>query len=80
MRTVILFFSFLFLSGCTDNVNFGVGTSGEHRVGERVCSTLVCGKNTRTPAEQRAINEAVHEQQRAVMRGEKPDLRIMASY
>ncbi|MEQ4923659.1 hypothetical protein [Proteus hauseri] len=80
MRTVIVLLSFLFLSGCTDSVNFRVGTSGEHRVGERVCSTLVCGKNTRTPDEQSAINEAVHEQQRAIMRGERPDLRIMASY
>lgn len=45
-----------------------------------MCSTLVCGKNTRTPGEQKSINEAVHEQQRAIMRGEKPDLQIMASY
>ena len=43
-----------------------------------MCSTLVC---VRILEHQRAkaINEAVHEQQRAIMR-EKPDLQIMASY
>ncbi|WP_193014445.1 MULTISPECIES: hypothetical protein [Gammaproteobacteria] len=81
MRIVItLLLSFLLLGCATDNVTFSAGDSGSHRLGSPVCSTLVCGKNTRTPGEQKAINEAVHEQQRAIMRGEKPDLRIMASY
>lgn len=81
MRTAItLLLSFLLLGCGTDNVTFSTGNSGSHRIGSTVCSTLVCGKNTRTPGEQKAINEAVHEQQRAIMRGEKPDLRIMASY
>ena len=81
MRTAItLLLSFLLLGCSTDNVTFSTGNSGNHRIGSPVCSALVCGKNTRTPGEQKAINEAVHEQQRAIMRGEKPDLRIMASY
>lgn len=81
MRIVMtLLFSFLLFGCTTDNVTFSAGNSEKHKIGSPVCSTLVCGKNTRTPGEQRAINEAVHEQQRAIMRGEKPDLRIMASY
>lgn len=82
MRTIfITLFSLLLLNGCTDNtVSFGAGDSGPHRIGQPVCSALVCGKNTRTPEQQKVINEAVHEQQRAIMRGEKPDLRIINSY
>lgn len=81
MRIAIaLLCSFLLLGCATDNVTFGMGNSGSHRIGSPVCSTLVCGKNTRTQGEQNAINEAVHEQQRAIMRGEKPDLQVMASY
>ncbi|MEY0452307.1 hypothetical protein [Proteus terrae] len=81
MRIAItLLLSFLLLGCATDNVTFSTGNSGSHRIGSPVCSALVCGKNTRTLGEQKAINEAVHEQQRAIMRGEKPDLQIMASY
>lgn len=71
---------FLLLTGCAENTNFTVGDSGSHRIGSTVCSSIVCGKNTRTSEQQKAINEAVHEQQRAIMRGEKPDLKIIASY
>ena len=76
MRPIFLLIPFMFLIGCTEQMSVGIG----HNIGYPVCSTLVCGKNTRTVEEQKAINEAVHEQQRAIMRGEKPDLKIIASY
>ena len=80
MRLIFLLIPFMFLIGCTEQMSVGIGTSITHNIGYPVCSTLVCGKNTRTVEEQKAINEAVHEQQRAIMRGEKPDLKIIASY
>ena len=80
MRPIFLLIPFLFLIGCTEQMSVGIGTSRAHNIGYPVCSTLVCGKNTRTVEEQKAINEAVHEQPRAIMRGEKPDLEIIASY
>ena len=49
-----------------------IGTSRTHNIGYPVCSTLVCGKNTPNSLKnKKAINEAVHEQQRAIMRGGK---------
>lgn len=53
MRIIItLLLSFLLLGCTTDNITFSAGDSGEHRIGSPVCSTFVCGKNTRTPGEQ----------------------------
>lgn len=70
MKLISSLFCSFFIVGCTFNPSFEANKSTWPKP----------HKDQRTSEQKRIDREAVHEQQRAVMRGEKPDYGVFDRY
>ncbi|OAT47508.1 Uncharacterised protein [Providencia heimbachae] len=83
MKTNFFFLFFtIFLVGCTEPISYKPNskTHDPKSIFSDDNPMHRTHKKSRTDSEQRAVNDSVHEQQRAIMRGEQGDHSIINRY